>query len=81
MESILIFFAVLFIIALVLALYFGVSAFFSWLICLAWNAFFVPAFPPLPFWGVTIILFIVEVFISIINYRKSKGIDYVSFCD
>lgn len=50
MESILIFFAVLFIIALVLAFYFGVSAFFSWLICLAWNAFFVPAFSPLPFW-------------------------------
>lgn len=46
MESILIFFAVLFIIALVLAFYFGVSAFFSWLICLAWNAFFVPAFSP-----------------------------------
>ena len=70
MESILIFFAVLFIIALVLAFYFGVSAFFSWIICLAWNAFFVPAFSPLPFWGVTIILFIFEIFIVLMRRER-----------
>lgn len=70
MESILIFFAVLFIIALVLAFYFGVSAFFSWLICLAWNAFFVPAFSPLPFWRVTIILFIFETFIVLMRRER-----------
>ena len=70
MESILIFFAVLFIIALVLVFYFGVSAFFSWLICLAWNAFFVPAFSPLPFWGVAIILFIFEIFIVLMRRER-----------
>lgn len=70
MESILILFAVLFIVVLVLAFYFGVSAFFSWLICLAWNAFFVPAFSPLPFRGVTIVIFILVVLVDIIRREK-----------
>lgn len=59
-----IFFTLLLIIG-VLALMFGTSMFVAWLICLVWNIFFFTMVGfSLPFWGVTLLIFIFFLFLK-----------------